>query len=755
MQLLSRILKVIKSNPLLTLALVGGFAFRILSTNPGYLSNGDELMYGEALNMFLNKTLSLHPQWMGYPPLVAWIMLVFFVFIFLPGAWIFYFANHFQDVVSLLAGVYQTSGWLVFDLKSIFTFQILGRNYVNVLYWGRYVTAIFGTASIYLVYLAVLNFFNKRVAIISALLVAVNYRLVLSSHIGFIDIYNVFFLFLSFWSVSSLLKRPDLKNYIFVWITIALSFLTKYQPYAFFPFILAHLYLSFKGSRNYKEFIRIFFSRKVIIGGLGALLIVIVAHAYHFLNLERVIAINRNEGLKYGFGTNSLNLFPISYLYHTAGVGPFLSIIALIGILFGIIKRRFRLSSILILSPLPLIAYLYFYFSGGGLYTRNLIVLIPIFLAFSAVTISEILRFALNKKSLFLKYLVYLLFVIVIFFSFKDHITNSFIMTKFYSGKSQEALAGEWIANNVKSGSLLATDNAKLIPPDKSVKTVKLPHPNTSFSYRELLQDNLDFVVVNVSLMNNYYFTWWMKQPLAIALKFWERPDNLIAQGYKMLALRELMWEHGQAAFLTTWQAPGFNYAIFKIDKTGLCGDMVLSEIENLNSLNWTPLYFLPEYKNSLYRNQDSNLVIKGDRAISGAVRWQSSSFNVDPGRCYEIEGAISSKDSVLKTERNGFLRIDFYRDSSDLSLTSRPIVSLVSERIYGEIGSHFANIQIIAPSGAKYAVVGFQADNSATDYTLSDLKVLESNNKSDRKEPNHLQLKDENILLYNIEGII
>ena len=753
MRFLLRVAKFIRGNLLLTVILAVGFVLRILSTNPGYLSHGDELMYGQALQMFLNKTLGINPLWMGYPPLVAWIMLFFFTFIFIPGAWILYFITHFQDVVSLFGGIYQTSGSTVFNLHNIFHFEILRIDWKNVLYWGRYTTALFGAGAVYFVYLTGLNLFNKKVGLISAALVAVNYRLVLSSSIGFVDMYNIFFLFVSFWAVSLLMKKPNLKNYVFSWISVALSFLTKYQIYVFFPLMVAHLYLSIKDSGSVGGFIKKFVGRGVVLGGLVALIIVAISHFHYINHIEQIISIHRYEVVKYGFGVNNFYLFPISYLYHS-GIGPFLSLIAIAGILFGLTIKKFRLPSLIMLSPVPLIGFLYFYYTGGGFFTRNVIVLIPIFLIFSAVLISIILDFALKQKPLISKLLGFLILFLVTFFSFKDHLVNSSLMAYMYSGPSQESLAQKWIENNIKGKVVFGTDNARLIPSDKNVKPLGLPHPYTSFSYRELLTDKYDYVAVDTSFVQSYLY-WWMKQPLNIELKFWNRPDDLLAQNYLNLALRELMWEHGQKAFLTTWQAPGYNYAVFKVDRDGLCNQSSLVEKASLGSFNWTPLYLLVEYENYLYKNELQQPVIKNARTLPGASRWQSSALEIKPNYCYKATGTISIKNALPKTGRDGFLRMDFYKVNPKAFLTSRPIVTFVSERIYGDAGSHVIDIQAIAPDEARYVTIGFQADGATTDFTLLDLKFSESSSSVVKSEPQHLILKDENILQYNNGGII
>ena len=185
-------------------------------------------------------------------------------------------------MVLIFGGISQNvdAGMIGFD--RIFHNEILGRYWVNVMYGGRYLTAIFGAGLILLVYkLIVVYFKDKKAGIIGAFLTAVNYRLVLSSLIGLPDMYNAFFFLLALIYIGMLLNKPSLKKYILAWISVALSFLIKFQTYAVIPLILVHLTISFRAGK--KKFLKTFISREVIIGGLVSLFIVVASMYYQFV----------------------------------------------------------------------------------------------------------------------------------------------------------------------------------------------------------------------------------------------------------------------------------------------------------------------------------------------------------------------------------------------------------------------------------------------------------------------------------------
>ena len=379
MVLLSRVINWLKSNWIIVLVIVAGTLMRIWGTKPGVHHEGDEVFYGQATNMILNRNLLVESSLLGSPPLVYWIMLVFFVLVFIPLAWLVFIIKEFPDFILTVGGIYQGAfaGKVGFD--RIFFTNIIGSRWINPMYWGRYLTAVVGGLVIYLTYLVAKKYFGSNwTALLASIFVALNYRLVLNSMVGFPDMYNVLFLLLSLLLTHSLMKKPNLNSYIKVWIGAALSFLVKYQIYALIPLFLAHLNISLQQAKgNIREFALSFFSRKVIIGGLISFTIVFLVHGQYFVQWEKVSSINTYEAVKYGFGRNIINIFPLSYLYHI-GAGPLLFIAFVLGLIYGLIKKKSRLSTLLLASPLSIFFFIYFYYTGGGFHTRNLISLLSL-----------------------------------------------------------------------------------------------------------------------------------------------------------------------------------------------------------------------------------------------------------------------------------------------------------------------------------------------------------------------------------------
>lgn len=792
LSIINKIINWVKLNILLFLIIFLGLILRMVIVYPGYYSHGDEIMYGQAVYMITHKTLSMQTQWFGYPPLIGWVMTATFTFVFIPFAWGFTLLRHFNEIsmfiVPVILGVIITILWLhrvkhldnkrttlIFILlfwgilivsgiiavsqTNLFHGEIFGKNSVNALFWGRYLTAIFGAAVVYLIYKVVLNFFQSKTSgLLAALFVAVNYRLVISSHIGFIDMYNVFFLLTVLWAISSLLREPSWKNYLLVWVLVSMSFLTKYQLYAFFPFFLAHLIISCRYyNQGFKKFLAKFFNRGVVFGGMLALAIVLIAHIHYFEYWERVLEIHEYEAGKYSFGVNMINLHPVSYIYNV-GVGVWLSWLSIFGILVGLLKRDFRLPTLLLLSIFPIVVYLYMYYTGGGFFTRNVIVLIPILLMFAALFINFIFNFCIKNNILHVRVAGIIFLITALFFGLKEHVINDKIMVEGYSQKPTYTKAREWTQKNIKGDVILATYPNNPTAKDKRVKVKSLPFLDKVFSYRELRQEGYDYAILDMTDIQGI-FVWWMKQSPEIALKFWNKPSDLLSQGYIALALREILWSHSPQSFLTPWQASGLNYVVVKLDKD--VNQAFLPTIKyDFEDNKWTPLYYLSEDKNELFtdkvgRNNKEALVIKSRGLLPGSVRWQSPYFEIKPNYGYKAVGWIKNSSKLTKEIRDGFLRLDFYFQEIPASITSRPIVSFVTERIYGESEWHQIEVYGIAPKDAKYATIGFQVDNPLVSYYLDSVEIFQTSTIPQESEFVPIILSDDDLFLPNNRGIL
>lgn len=792
MVFLSSVIKLIRGNLLLFTILLIGLILRFAIVYPGYYSHGDELMHGQAVYMITHKTLSMQTQWLGYPPLIGWVMALAFTFVFIPWAWFLTLFRHFTEIsiflLPALLGILiavlllrrighwgnkktivtfflilfsslVVSGMLAISQTNLFHREVLGKFGINALYWGRYLTAVFGAGVVYLTYKVTLNFFESRMTgLIAALFVSLNYRLVLSSHIGFIDMYNVFFLLAVFWAVGSLLKDPSWKKYLIVGILVSLSFLTKYQVYAFFPLFLVHLIVSLEYSyRSFKKFLTQFFSKKVIFTGIICLGIILIAHIHYFQYWEIILDAQKYEAKKYAFGSNLINIFPASYMYNY-GVGALLSWFAVLGILLGFLKKAFRPATLLLLSVFPIVIYLYMYYTGGGLYTRNIIVLIPIILIFSALFINYVFNLLMKRNRLFGRVCGVIFLVAALFFGLKDHIINDKILVEGYTHKPTFLEAREWTEKNIKGEVTLATYEHNPSSKNKLVQIKSLPYLDKVFSYKELKEEGYDYAVLDMIDIQGA-FLWWMGQSPEIGIKFWNKPNDLLSQNYIALALREILWSHSPKAFLSPWQASGHNFVVVKIDKDKNREFLPITK-HNFEANKWIPLSYLPGDKENLRVNQEGRygnkaLVIKSRGLLPGSVRWQSPYFEVKPDYGYKAVGWIKNTSQLTKEIRDGFLRLDFYSQEVPASITSRPIVSFVTERVYGESAWHRVEVDGVAPKDARFAVIGFQTNNQLAPFYLDNVEVFQTPGKMPASEFTPILIPDDNLFLPNNRGIL
>lgn len=740
-----------KPNLILLSLVIIGFLLRIIGTSPGYYAHGYEVMYGQAVQMILNKTIGLDYNNLAYPPLVAWIMAVSFLFFFIPLAWIGYFINHFTQVNQLLDPTY---------LDKIFREEILGKRYwENAMYWGRYITALFGTGSIVLIYKVVIKYFKKRtMAIIASLMLAINYRLVLNSHMGFHDIYNVFFVLLALLGVGFLINKPTPRTYLLAAIFASLAFLIKYQPSGFVALGVAHIIISAKKSkRKLTLFIKNLFKKEVFSAALVGLTIILVSHIDYFLRLDEVLSYAPSVVWSANkFGKNTFYIYPISYIYHV-GLGKVLSIFALGGIIIGIALKKYRQQTLIIGSVILTSFYLFAYFSIAGYYTYNLLVPISILIIFCSLFIEILREWFTKNRPKSQQVLAVALYGVVLAYTLKDHLINSFVSTYILAQPSYRLTSQDWIDKNIKGPAVFGSYSSNPAPQKDDIKLTQLSPMQEGFGFEEFVQENLDYALIDFYKIHEKLL-WWRIPPPFTPMQFWEKPDNLLSQNYLVLASRELLWSHTLKPFLPRWQAFGYSYAVVKLQPMLNLGDTILLNKFSFDDVEgWTPLVFLGQDNNKLSwtkegRGSPGTLIIKAGKSpnnkhwaiLPGSIRWQSPALEAKPGFGYRVTGWIKNSEDLEKKFRNGFLRLDFYSQGEKISITNRPLISFVSARVFGKSDWHKVEIQTIAPDEANFVTVGFQADDPSTTFYLDEVEIYQTREKLKMDTVKHYMIKDE-----------
>lgn len=716
-----KVLSYIRSNKLLTIIILLSAVLRLVGFYPGYTPfHPDEgYAYGAAVKMI--KNFNLDPMRYDYPDLIA----IFHAAVYL-------IINPFFIVYSFIFAPENLPRF-----KNVINFyqQVIWQNQQTaVLYWARFITGVFGTGSVFLVYLLTHRLFKDRViALTAAYLTAVNYRQVLNSHFALPDIYNAFFLLLSLLAMTFLLEKPSRRNYLYVGLAMSASFSIKFQIFSVMAFFLVQAFLAWdKGkSKNLALFIKNFLSLNFIL----ALILIPVSAAlinfYHLIHWQEFQDINHYTYLQYDFGYLHLNFFPISYFYHIQ-LGAVLSVSFIFGIFWGLLK--YTKSTLILLSVTLPFLFLFAVYSRG-FYMRNFVTIVPMMLILAALFLVGVLRFIGTKFKLNSRKLLILILLTTIFLS-SDQLRNSSIVAYSYTKPRGYELARDWASKNIPAGSILVTQSGDAYPRNKKYHTIQY-ESQTVFSLAEMQDENANFGFLNVDWMDNEFY-WWMNRDPKDSILFWNKPNTLMLNMYQAVAAQELA-SYSVAQFVKPWQAPDSNFIIVKIpNKIHFDNGRLVNHFSFDNSLDGWNLIDGddgPSQKiaRDLQEGRDSpgSIEVKQGSRHFPVIRAVSPPIQIKGDRAYQITGWIKSSKELLKKERDGLIRVDFYRDNPNkVTLLTKNLGGSVSSRVFGKPVWQKEDLTLVPPTGANYMTVSFQTAGNNADFWFDDVEILESPDK-------------------------
>lgn len=732
-KLASKILIGIKTNRILTVVLIIAAILRFIGIYPGYhpYHSDEGMSYSSAIEMIRN--LNIDPGRYDYPALIPLINAIIYTLILIP---LFLIKN-----LLLSPDDWPTKGQNLIELWQ----QVVIQNQQTVvMFWGRFVTAVFGVGVIFLVYQVAKSFFqDKRIGLVVAFLLAVNFRQVLNSHLGLPDIYNAFFLLLSLWAFALLLKKPNFRNYLFSGITIALYFSIKYQVFTLPAFILIHSWIVWKKTKDKKilKLILNFFDRNLLLSLAVIPVIILLLNPYHLIHWDKFKAINSYNVFKYGVGAKVLNFYSISYLYHI-GIGKLASLSILMGIIFGL--RKYPFKSIILLSSVLIFLFLLAYYTRGGYYTRNFVTLTPLLLVFAAVFLVAFWDYLGKRIKLNKTFINFCLAATVIFISL-DQTKNSLAASYYFSKPWGFELAHNWAEINIPQKSNVVSHPWDKYPRDKELNIISL-ETSSVFSLAEMREEGADFGFINMDWLTLGSY-WWMNRSTKESLEFWEKPDGITANTYSAVVAQELA-NFAVAKFVKPWQAPDMNFLIVKIPPVIKIKEKVLiSEFSFDKKEDLSPWYLIDgdwgEAKKILFdasvgRNSSGSLKFESAARRLPVVRVVSPAFPVGDNKenlnsrfaqnkAVVVEGWIKSGSILDKKARDGVLRIDFYKDNpGEINLTTKSLQSNVSSRFFGAAGWGKKEISVVPPRDARFMTVGVQINNYV-DFWFDDIVVYQS----------------------------
>lgn len=706
-----------KGNYLLILILIVAIVLRFIAVKPGYNQyHGDETaIWGSASQML--KLDTFDPGRYDYPATAILINAFFYKYFFIPLSWVKYY---FTNINSMIDGTVKFPP-TVAEAKRVFGIYIIGVRDINSLFWSRYITAAFGVGTVFLTYLLSKKIFSKKVGLLAALFLTFNYRNVMNSHITLPDIYNAFFILLALVSYWNLYKKPNTKNYLFAGLLAGLAFSIKYQYFAVIPLILVHLKMVFENKFSFKKL----FDIRIIMSGLVVILVFLLTNPYFFMNLEIVLVKMQEEFKKYGMGTNSLNIYPISYLYHI-DYGPIQFMLVIFGLIWGLIKKTYK--SIFLLSLVIPSYYMFIYYSHGGFYVRNFIPTTPILLTFASLLIWQLTDLINDKIG---KKISIIFLIIVTIATLYIPAKNSILSSYGYTLPWGYEVLRPWIQENIPKDVIVAAH-----PFDKSNlgitnKTTGFAHTE-SYALAEHIDNKASYIVVDLNWASLPFYSW-MNYGFDKVGDLWNKPVEMMGNTFHGLAAMEL-FRYQIKTVSKPWQSPDTHFVVVKVPVwPKIDMKIIKSFVFDADQEDWKIYGDKSEEDRKRYVfdatvgniNKGSLSLVPGGVTYP-TVRITSEPIAIKAGYLYKVSGFLKTELKLPSKEREGFMRVDFYSDDPNLEKVG--ITSSVSSRVYGTTDWVKKEITDRAPNNAKYMTISFQSYASAvTKIWMDDINIFES----------------------------
>lgn len=364
------------------------------------------------------------------------------------------FAYGIFAVVGLVTGFFPSmSSVAEYYRTNPFTFHFI----------GRLICVVMGTATIQILYLAIKNLYNRKVAILSALFLAFMFIHVRNSHYSTVDIPVTFFIVTAFYFMTRIIKENKDRHYILAGVFSSLAIATKYNV----VFILVTLLLAivFTNRKEKKVSLKqLFINKKVGILAFTLAFTFLIACPISWIDTGKFLPIfeknlsSQHKG-KVGLGGKNFWSYITGEQWQGFGhasrnsmagaMGQPLLVMSLLGMLYcGVRHRR---EDLLLLS-FPILLYM---LHGNMSYKamRHLLPALPLFASTAAVlldrAIEKVSRTASQKTAI----MVMCAAVIAV-----PAGIDASRFDRFLTRKDTRTLAKEWVENNIASGTRIAVE---------------------------------------------------------------------------------------------------------------------------------------------------------------------------------------------------------------------------------------------------------------------------------------------------------
>lgn len=406
-----------------------GFGLRLcgITYGLGFVVAPDETRQVlDALGM--GARLSLLPADFAYGAIHKYLLLFIYSIYFIIGK----LAGTFSDKFSFALNF----------IKQPYSFYLLARIF----------SALAGTAVIFTVYKAAKEIYNLRIAVIAAVLAALNFHLVQLSYWANSDILLVFFSSLSLWFIFRLMARANLRSLAWASIAVGLAISTKFQGVMLIMPLGFALFSAFYRQKKLWKAI-LFCGFLVVLASLIGNLQYVFAPGQAIGKFLEIFQASK-------FGISSAPLFKhnflqsaLWYLKELIRQDGLIGLIFCLGIIYAIAKFKARKNQPLLLFLLTF----FILFSRSSLrYIYYGALIFPALCLLGAKFLDDLyLRFKPKKiwAGLFVSFAILISLRPVLEASFQRLAPDT------------RQLAKEWARNNIKAGSKIAIDWYELSVP--------------------------------------------------------------------------------------------------------------------------------------------------------------------------------------------------------------------------------------------------------------------------------------------------
>ncbi len=451
--------------------LVLGFGLRIYGIDFGlphsYHDDEDRLVH-HALAFGMGD---LNPHYFNYPSFMMYFLFLFYGAFYVFGTIFGYFSS--------------MSDFTMLFFSDPTMFYIIGRA----------ITALLGTATIFVVYLIGKRLYSRTAGVVAALTLSVLPVHVLSSHYITTDVPMTFFIIAAAYFSVRILEEGRLKHYILAAIMTGLAAGTKYNGVLASVFILTAHMARVSGIRAKAGCL---FSNRIMIAGAVVVVIFFCVSPFCFLDFNTFIEDFRfdSEHIHNGvYGLSSgvhwidyIGMFFTDELYswpHRVAntAGPLL----LLGVAYAI-YRRGRKEAVIGIFPLLFFALIG---SWSVVNRKYLLPVLPLCAIFAGVMIAEISGKVGCSK--YRRWAAWACLAVLLMIPLRNSFLSDYVMSQ----EDTRTIAKRWIETNVPEGSKIALewDTNVTVPLDESRKSIEMKISEYEDGKRETVHFEKDQMV--------------------------------------------------------------------------------------------------------------------------------------------------------------------------------------------------------------------------------------------------------------------